>query len=37
MEDKDEEKKEKMSSQKPARKPMKHNPEAKQNTQANLI
>jgi len=32
----DEEAKEKMSSQKPARKPMKHNPEAKQNTQANL-
>lgn len=34
MEDKDE--KEKMSSQKPARKPMKHNPEAKQTVDTNL-
>lgn len=32
----DEDKKEKMSSQKPARKPMKHNPEAKEATNTNL-
>jgi len=36
MEDEEAKEKEKMSSQKPARKPMKHNPEAKEATNTNL-